>query len=396
MAAAIAVWTPAIAAETGIEALKTFAATLEGERREAADFLIEHLPARDRETLTLELFRENLEQAFIARETYPWTKALPRDLFFNDVLPHAVVTETRDPWRKMLREKFHPEISTATTLLEACGIASSRIQKLTGVEYNTKREKACQSPAESMRQGMASCTGLSILMVDVMRAIGIPARLVAIPLWGTKEGNHTWVEVHDGKAWRFTGYGSTPAQWDRGWEIARCAYSDPMEPIHGIFATSYRGTPIGFPTIWEWRRLAGNYCEQDRDAEGGLTRLVWRFQQETIHGVDRTAHYIGLAGGRKLPIPKGEACVSVRIFLEGGKTRVDLPVRIHRDGRLVFNGRSASERQDLNDYIRVTAPPGSFRIEHQLADGRWVQRDVDAAADKETEVRIEVSPDDAA
>ena len=55
------------AGEKGIGALKSFAATLDGERREAADFLIEHLPERDRESLPLELFRENLEQAFIAR-----------------------------------------------------------------------------------------------------------------------------------------------------------------------------------------------------------------------------------------------------------------------------------------------------------------------------------------
>ncbi|MFM2241796.1 MAG: hypothetical protein RLZ97_651, partial [Verrucomicrobiota bacterium] len=193
------------AGEKGIGALKNFAATLDGERREAADFLIEHLPERDRESLPLELFRENLEQAFIARETYPWTRDLPQELFFNDVLPHAVVTETRDAWRKTLREKFHPEVAAAKDLREACQAVSAKIQQLTGVEYNTKREKACQSPAESMRQGMASCTGLSILMVDALRAAGIPARLAAIPLWGTKEGNHTWVEVHDGRDWRFTG-----------------------------------------------------------------------------------------------------------------------------------------------------------------------------------------------
>jgi len=379
------------AGEKGIGALKSFAATLDGERREAADFLIEHLPERDRESLPLELFRENLEQAFIARGTYPWTRDLPQELFFNDVLPHAVVTETRDAWRKTLREKFHPEVAAAKDLREACQAVSAKIQQLTGVEYNTKREKACQSPAESMRQGMASCTGLSILMVDALRAAGIPARLAAIPLWGTKEGNHTWVEVHDGRDWRFTGYGSTPEQWDQGWEIPRCAYCDTMEPIHGVFATSYERTPVGFPTIWEWQQAAGDYCEQERAADGSLTRLVWKFQRDVIYGVDRTSHYIRLAGGRKLPIPEGEACVSVRVFLKGSGTRVDLPVRIRRGDELVFDGRSASEALDLNDYIRITAPPGKFTIEHRGADGTWHGQEVEAAAGKESEVRIDVT-----
>ncbi|MCU0796516.1 MAG: hypothetical protein MUF31_11330 [Akkermansiaceae bacterium] len=385
-----------MAEDKGLPALQAYAAKLEGEKREAANFLIYYLPERDRESLTVELFRENLEQAFIARETYPWAKALPRELFFNDVLPHAVVTEVRDPWRKRLRELFHPEVAAAKTLREACQAVSAKLPALTGVEYNTKREKTCQSPAESMRQGMASCTGLSILMVDALRAVGIPARLAAIPLWGTKEGNHTWVEVHDGKDWRFTGFGSTPEQWDQGWEIPRCAYCDPMEPIHGVFATSYVPTPVGFPAVWEWRMAEGNYCEQERAEDGSLKRLVWSFQEVTIYGIDRTSHYIRLAGGRKLPIPEGQACVSVRVFLKGTTTRVDLPVRIRREDKVVFEGRSASEALDLNDYIRITAEPGEFVIEHREANGEWQSRKVTAEVGKETEVKIEVTAEDAA
>ena len=52
-----------------------------------------------------------------------------------------------------------------TAIYKAAAAVGAQIGKLTGVKYDTKREKACQSPAESMRQGMASCTGLSILML---------------------------------------------------------------------------------------------------------------------------------------------------------------------------------------------------------------------------------------
>ena len=64
-----------------------------------------------------------------------------------------------------------------------------------GVEYNTLREKTNQSPAESMRQGMASCTGLSVLLVDALRAVGIPARFAGTAAWHDDRGNHSWTEV---------------------------------------------------------------------------------------------------------------------------------------------------------------------------------------------------------
>jgi hypothetical protein len=388
---AVMALSPLAAAPAGIEALRGEAAGLEGERREAAEFLIEHLPEMDRDTLPLEVFRENLEQAFIARETYPWAKALPPELFFNDVLPHAVVTETREAWRKRLRELIHPKVKDCASLKEVCAVVGPGLGKWTGVEYNTKREKACQSPAESMRQGMASCTGLAILMVDALRSVGVPARLVAVPLWGTKEGNHTWLEVHDGERWHSTDYGRGPDQWDQGWEIARCAYADPLEPIHGVFASSYKPTGVGFPMIWEWRREpVSSYCEQERDDQGRLVTLNWTLQGARVGGVDRTRHYLELAGGRKVPIPKGKACVAVRAFDREGGKRVAVPVRIRSGDGLIFEGRTATERQDLNDYVRVICAAGELTVEHQDGAGKWHPQSVTAPADKECAVRIEI------
>ena len=62
------------------------------------------------------------------------------------------------------------------------------------VKYSTARKRANQSPKESIEQGLASCTGLSILLADACRSVGVPARLAGIPSWKNKNGNHTWVE----------------------------------------------------------------------------------------------------------------------------------------------------------------------------------------------------------
>ncbi|MEO5716078.1 MAG: transglutaminase domain-containing protein [Luteolibacter sp.] len=392
--------TPAnTAAVSPADAIKGYVEGLEGERRDAGRFLLEYMPEADRGSIPLELFRENLEQAFIARETYPWTKALPRDLFFNDVLPYALVDETRDPWRLRLRELYAPQLAGCQSVRDVSEVVGGQIAKLTGVRYDTKREKACQSPAESMKQGMASCTGLSILMVDSLRACGVPTRLAGIPLWGTLEGNHTWLEIHDGEAWQMADFGSAPKEWNKGWAIERCAYCDPQRPIYGVFASSFRLTRIEFPLIWDWNEGGSNgaptspedYYTQERDKDGNLVSLKWTQQKTRVSGEDRTAHYIELAGGRKMPVPKGMASVALRAFLTGSETRVDVAVRAKSGDQIVFEGRTASEAQDRNDFVRIICPPGELVVEHRLASGDWSSQTVKTAADKESSVKIEVT-----
>lgn len=379
---------------TGRKALEAYVSSLAGERQEAGQFLLEHLPPPDEETLSVELFRENLEQAFVARETYPWTKALDQSLFFNDVLPYALVDETRDAWRLRLREMFAPLLGDAATVRDASDVVGKNIAELTGVKYSTKREKACQSPAESMRQGLASCTGLSILMVDALRAVGVPARLVAIPMWGTMEGNHTWVEIQDGKGWQMIGYGAGADEWNQGWEIARCAYCDPEQPVHGVFATSYRPTGLVFPTIWSWRggsQLSlDKVAVQERDEAGKLVKLEWQSQEGATPGIDRTEHYIELAGGRKLPIPKGSACIAIRAFEKGTENRVAVPLRVIRDEKAIWEGHTASMAQDLNDYVRIICPPGPLKVEYETSKGKWKTIESQGKADEETALRIEL------
>ena len=68
------------------------------EQREGMAFLIAHMPRVDRDTMRLDLLRENVDFAYRARREYPWTRALPDSVFLNEVLPYAAVDEVRDSW----------------------------------------------------------------------------------------------------------------------------------------------------------------------------------------------------------------------------------------------------------------------------------------------------------
>ena len=219
-------------------------------QREGMQFLIEHMPARDLTTLSSSYLKENLSLAYEAFQKAPWRDRVPKEIFFNDILPYASVNESRDAWRRKLYDLAAPLVADCQTPAEAAQRLNQRIFKLTGVRYSTQRRRADQGPLETMETGLATCTGLSILLVDACRAVGVPARVVATPLWFNKRGNHTWVEIWDGD-WHFTGAAEPDAKGlDRGWfkHDASQALMDVRE--HAIYASSFAKTGLSFPLVW--------------------------------------------------------------------------------------------------------------------------------------------------
>ena len=172
------------------------------EEREAMAYLIAWMPRGDRDTMSLDLLREDVHYACRARSEFEWAQKLPDSIFLNEVLPYAAVDEVRDSWRADFYRRFAPRVAGCKTLREAFEAVNRSLRDEVQVDYNTLREKTNQSPAESMRQHMASCTGLSVLLVDALRAVGVPARFAGTAAWHDNRGNHSWTEVWlDGEAY---------------------------------------------------------------------------------------------------------------------------------------------------------------------------------------------------
>jgi hypothetical protein len=220
----------------------------DGER--AARFLVENMPEADRGELTSGFLAENLDLALKAREEFPWAKAVPEAVFLNDVLPYAVFNEPRDAWRADFYEKSRTIVKGSTSASEAAQRLNRQIFNLVNVHYNTGRKRPNQSPKESMASGKATCTGLSIILVDACRSVGIPARAVGTPMWANERGNHTWVEIWDGD-WHFTGADEPdPAGLDRGWFVGDASEAKADVPKYAIYATSWKRDGLTFPMVW--------------------------------------------------------------------------------------------------------------------------------------------------
>ncbi|WP_435008879.1 transglutaminase-like domain-containing protein [Tundrisphaera lichenicola] len=250
------------------------------EHREAVGFLVANMPELDLKGLGKDFLLKNVRLAYLAREATPWASKIPEELFFDAVLPYASVNERRDDWRQDFYDRFIAIAKECPSATEAVKRLNVEAFQAFNVQYHaTKRPKPDQSPYESAKAGYASCTGLSILLIDACRAVGIPARMVGTPRWTDNSGNHSWVEVWD-REWSFVG-ACEPSKLNEGWFIEKASQADESNPRHRIYATSFKATDTYFPMVW--KRSARDVPAEDVTRRYTLRRKV-RFQSPDAPG----------------------------------------------------------------------------------------------------------------
>ena len=98
------------------------------------------------------------------------------------------------------------------------------------------------------RSGFAA--GLSILLTDAFRAVGIPSRVAGTPSWHDERGNHNWTEVWADGKWYFTEY-YFPGQLDNAWFFADAGQAVKNDINKAIYSSSFKPTGVYFPLVWD-------------------------------------------------------------------------------------------------------------------------------------------------
>ena len=98
-------------------------------QREGMQFLIENMPEQDLKSLTATFLLDNLTMAYKGWQEAPWGITIPTDIFMNDILPYASVSEPRDNWRKRMAEISMPLIKGCKTPSEACKALNEQMFK---------------------------------------------------------------------------------------------------------------------------------------------------------------------------------------------------------------------------------------------------------------------------
>lgn len=320
-------------------------------QREGIEFLIAYMPQRDLESLTAEFLLENTDLAYRAIAAAPWREQIPHEIFLNDILPYASINERRDRWRRDFREKCLPLVKDARSPGQAAAMLNQKIYGMFNVRYSTKRGKADQSPYESIESGLASCSGLAVLLIDACRAVGVPARFCGTPLWSDRSGNHSWVEVWD-DGWHFTG-AAEPAgdALDSVWFGDRASSARRDDMLHAIYASSFRRTSLCFPMVW---------ARDDRD----------------VSAVNVTDRYTS----RAVALPAGAVPLRIRA-VDGNAERVRAEVEVRQVGGAErFEITTNDERFDANDHRTVVVQAdGDYDVVGEY-DGRVVRMRVEKPA----------------
>ena len=208
----------------------------------------------------------------------------------------------RDAWAPLFAQTLAPLVANATSLEEAAALVAWKVwDAFPGprIVFKANQTPLIMSPFQVLKAGYASCTGLSIFLVDALRAVGIPARMVGTPSWIEAPfvgGNHgeihmrpprheerrtdekkDWVEVHlPDRGWVFTDGGNhKPTPWNQTWFAPHPVQGQlPHAGNHSIYAVSYSGTDAAgraLPTM----------------------PLAWNFSDHTVWARDVTARYVG-------------------------------------------------------------------------------------------------------
>jgi hypothetical protein len=323
-------------AGTHADTLRRALATVPPAQREGMAYLIAYMPDSDLTSLPSQVLIDNVSYAYRAREEFPWCAQLPDSIFFAEVLPYYNITEERDNWRPEFHHRFAPMVEGCPDMTAAIYAVNRRIRDELLVDYNTARRASDQGPFESIETHMASCSGLTILLVDAFRSVGIPARFAGTANWFDNRGNHSWAEVLLPDGWHFTEY--YMEDLDRAWFASDAARATVGSDNNGIFAVSYRPTGTTFPVVWDEAR--------------------------PVNAIEVTPRYLETCA---YAIKRSEDDNRVWLTIDGynaegyskkhdNRIAVDITLRT-TDGAQVGGGTTCDARRDLNDALRFLVEP---------------------------------------
>lgn len=341
------------------DSLQYFLNTVPMRQYEAASFLIAYMPERDLKSLSIPYIQDQLDGAYKVRKEFSWCAKLPDSIFFNEVLPYYCFDEDRDNWRNDFYLKFAPLVKDSKDVRQAIKAVNANIRDILSVDYNTNRSIVNISPFQSMKEKMATCTGLSFLLVDAFRSVGIPARMAGTPMWTNMKGNHSWVEVWVDGEWYFTEY--YPEDLNKSWFIADAGRADISNPRHWIYASSYKPKETYF-------------------------QLEWDTLSKAVHAENVTKRYIEVYEKQQLleNLKPDEVWISLQLYKsDKDLQRVSEKIALVKEGKELDFGYSPSPIDDLNKFLKFkVAKNNSYQLVYSDAEGKEKHIDI-TVKDKE-------------
>jgi hypothetical protein len=231
-----------------------------------------------------------INASLTAKSVFPWARDIPRDYWYDYNLAYCTVNEARNNWRPYLHNKTLPllkGLSPTASIAEVVNTVNAGLWSALGyngddIYFKSSQTPLIYDPLSTITFGYASCTGISILLVDALRSVGVCARVAGTPAWhhNPEEGNHNWLEVlyksedEENGGWSWGIIEGNPAATGE-------TIQDPCDKWFcnaGHFGTGNASTPI----------YASRF---DKFAAKTFYRMSWDMDNVDVPGDDRSEYY---------------------------------------------------------------------------------------------------------
>lgn len=179
----------------------------------AIKWIYANSPLSDMANYDFEMFKNCAEHGVMLRETSPFAKDVPEDIFLNYVLHIRINEEELCDCRKL----FHSLLADRVNHLSMHdAIIEANYWNAENVMYQLTDSRTI-SALGAYNSAYGRCGEESNFGVNVFRAIGIPARQIYTPRWAHCDDNHAWVEVYCNGDWYFLGACEPEEVLNKGW-----------------------------------------------------------------------------------------------------------------------------------------------------------------------------------
>lgn len=299
----------------------------EGERNYLA-YVLATLPLSDLAEYELSLFQKTVHLALEAREEFPWCRELAEPLFLLHVLYPRINNEELEDYRELFREALKERVrglSTEQAILEVNRWCAEQ------ATYRSTDDRTA-SALQVYTCGYGRCGEESVFAVNALRSVGLCARQVYAPRWSHCDDNHAWVEVYDGKRWRYLGACEPEPELDRGWftdaasraMMIHARYFLPEEPREASFL--FPG--VDPATLWTEQGVLYENLTARYGSVKELTVTVTEKDGMPVSGAQVCASVVNFAGPEQIAVQKsgqtgqasfllGKGSVLLSVFSDG-------------------------------------------------------------------------------
>lgn len=151
----------------------------------------------DSTVVTDSMLISNIDEAFSAWLSAPWHSEVEFELFCKYILPYRCSSEhIGGNWRKALSIAYGTLIEKEENMAKAFAIIKKAV--FNDVILSNAYCPYALDAITCRNIGKAECGQRCILLVDVLRALGIPAAIDFIPMWADYSNkSHGWVSIID-------------------------------------------------------------------------------------------------------------------------------------------------------------------------------------------------------